>query len=84
MFKCNTNLKNIFNIEINNHKIFQMLFSFILAVLGDNQNSYQVAEYQAVQINKKLIYLVNKYVFVKLGEIAKSKPFNTQSTGKLF
>lgn len=38
-------LKNIFNIEINNRKTLQMVFSFTVVVLGDNQNSYQVAGY---------------------------------------
>lgn len=38
-------LKNIFNIEINNRKTLQMVFSFTAVVSGDNQNSYQVAGY---------------------------------------
>ena len=56
-------LKNIFNIEINNRKTLQMVFSFTVVVLGDNQSSCQVAGYKAAQTNKKLNLLSKQMCF---------------------
>lgn len=62
-------LKNIFNTEINNHKVFQIVFFIILAVSGDNQNPTKLLNDKQYKSTK--IYSVNKFVFLKLEETAK-------------